>query len=67
MIRALVTIGLIAATIWALTLGWGGVIAIAFVVAILFLAYRSQSLLTFTVVFGLLLALYSWLGDPAGL
>ena len=67
MIRALVTLGIVAAGVWALTLGWGGAIAIAFVVALLFLAYRSQSLLAFSGTFGVLLALYSWLGEPHGI
>ena len=67
MIRALVTLGILAAAIWALTLGWGGAIAIAFVIALLFLAYRSQSLLSFTATFGVLLGLYTWLGEPHGI
>ncbi len=67
MIRALVTLGILAAAIWALTLGWGGAIAIAFVIALLFLAYKSQSLLSFTATFGVLLGLYTWLGEPHGI
>ena len=67
MIRALVTLGILAAAIWALTLGWGGAIAIAFVIALLFLAYKSQSLLPFTATFGVLLGLYTWLGEPHGI
>src|SRR6201997_544139 len=45
----------------------GGFIPLAFVGALLFLAYRRLSLLAFTVTFTVLLALYTTAGAPAGL
>jgi acyl-CoA dehydrogenase len=63
LIAALILLGL---TIWALTLK-GGVIAILFVAALLYLAYKRLSLLAYTATFGVLLLAYSAIGEPAGL
>ncbi|NDB17324.1 MAG: acyl-CoA dehydrogenase, partial [Gammaproteobacteria bacterium] len=62
----LVALALLALTAWALTLK-GGVIAILFVVALLYLAYKRLSLLAYTSTFGVLLLAYSAIGEPAGL
>ena len=51
---------------WALTQP-GGVIALLFAVAVLYLAYRRLSLLAFTLTFTVLLAAYTVLGAPAGI
>jgi acyl-CoA dehydrogenase len=45
----------------------GGVITLLFVAAILYLAYRRLSLLTFTLTFTVLLGAYTMFGAPAGL
>src|SRR5258705_7157820 len=45
----------------------GGVITLLFIAAVLFLAYRRLSLLTFTVTFTVLLGAYTLLGAPAGI
>jgi acyl-CoA dehydrogenase len=66
MIRALVVLALVGLTGWALTQP-GGVIALLFVVAVLYLAYRRLSLLAFTLTFTVLLAAYTVLGAPAGI
>jgi acyl-CoA dehydrogenase len=66
MIRALITILLLAGGIYAATKP-GGLVALAFLVAVLFLAYRRLSLLAFTLTFTALLALYSFVGAPAGI
>ena len=66
MIRALVVLALLGLTGWALTQP-GGVIALLFVIAVLYLAYRRLSLLTFTLTFTVLLAAYTVLGAPAGI
>jgi acyl-CoA dehydrogenase len=50
----------------ALTLK-GGVIALLFVSALLYLAYKRLSLLAYTATFGVLLVAYSAIGEPAGL
>jgi acyl-CoA dehydrogenase len=65
MVRALVVLALLAGALYALTMP-GGVIALLFVVAVLYLAYRRMSLLSFTVTFTVLLAAYTWFGAPAG-
>jgi acyl-CoA dehydrogenase len=44
----------------------GGVIALLFVVAVLYLAYRRMNLLSFTLTFTVLLAAYTFVGAPAG-
>ncbi|MBM4209127.1 MAG: acyl-CoA dehydrogenase [Gammaproteobacteria bacterium] len=62
----LVALALLALTAWALTLK-GGVIALLFVVALLYLAYKRLSLLAYTATFGVLLVAYSAIGEPAGL
>ncbi|HSY05386.1 MAG TPA: acyl-CoA dehydrogenase [Steroidobacteraceae bacterium] len=66
---ALVSLILLVAAAYAVT-QVGGVIALLFITAVLFLAYRRLSLLTFTATFTVLLAAYTWLGAssaPAGL
>src|SRR5207302_1588643 len=45
----------------------GGIITLLFIAAVLFLAYRRLSLLTFTVTFTVLLFAYTLLGAPAGI
>ena len=45
----------------------GALITLLFVIAVLVLAYKRLPLLAFSVVFTVLLAAYSWYGDPAGL
>lgn len=66
MIRALLTVLLLAGAAYALTVP-GGIISLAFVAALLFLAYKRLSLLTFTAVFLVLLLAYQQFGAPAGL
>ena len=63
LLAALILLGLAG---WALTLK-GGVIAILFVAALLYLAYKRLSLLAYTATFGVLLTAYSAIGEPAGL
>ena len=65
MISALVVLALLAGAIYALTMP-GGVIALLFVVAVLYLAYRRMNLLSFTLTFTVLLAAYTFVGAPAG-
>ena len=65
MIRVLVSLLLIIGAFWAAT-SPGGLIGLAFCVALLFLAYRRLSLLTFTITFTVLLAAYRFLGSPYG-
>jgi acyl-CoA dehydrogenase len=68
MLGAIVTLALVVAAAYAVT-QVGGVITLLFIAAVLFLAYRRLSLLTFTVTFTVLLAAYTWLGTstaPAG-
>jgi acyl-CoA dehydrogenase len=66
MLGAIVSLLVVLAAAYALT-QVGGVITLAFVAAVLFLAYRRLSLLAFTVTFTVLLALYTTVGAPAGL
>ena len=69
MLGAIVWLVLIAAAAFAVTQVVGA-ITLVFVAAVLFLAYRRLSLLTFTVTFTVLLAAYIWFGAsgvPAGL
>ena len=65
MVRALVVIALLAGAAYAVTMP-GGVIALLFAVAVLYLAYRRMSLLSFTLTFTVLLAAYTVFGAPAG-
>jgi len=58
---ALVSLILLVAAAYAVT-QVGGVITLLFIAAVLFLAYRRLSLLTFTATFTVLLAAYTWLG-----
>ncbi|MFM7396387.1 MAG: acyl-CoA dehydrogenase [Gammaproteobacteria bacterium] len=66
MTHILIALSLLVLTGLALTLK-GGVIAILFVAALLYLAYKRLSLLAYTVTFGVLLVAYSAIGEPAGL
>ena len=69
MLGAIVWLVLLAAAAFAVT-QVGGAITLVFIAAVLFLAYRRLSLLTFTVTFTVLLAAYVWFGAsgvPAGL
>ncbi|HKZ72648.1 MAG TPA: acyl-CoA dehydrogenase [Steroidobacteraceae bacterium] len=69
MLGTIITLVLLAATAFALT-QVGGVIALLFIGAVLFLAYKQLSLLAFTVTFTVLLAAYTLLGAqtaPAGI
>ena len=66
MIRALIILAALAAAVWAATQP-GGIIALLFVVAVLYLAYRRLSLLAFTATFFVLLVAYTAVGAPAGL
>jgi hypothetical protein len=59
MLGAIVWLVLIAAAAFAVT-QVGGAITLVFIAAVLFLAYRRLSLLTFTVTFTVLLAAYVW-------
>jgi acyl-CoA dehydrogenase len=45
----------------------GGIITLAFIAAVLFLAYRRLSLIAFTCTFTVLFAAYLWFGAPAGI
>jgi acyl-CoA dehydrogenase len=68
MLGAIVILLLLAAAGYAATTA-GGAIALLFIAAVLFLAYKRLSLLTFTVTFTILLAAYTILGEssaPAG-
>src|SRR5262245_22692086 len=68
MLGALVSLILLAAAAYAVTQP-GGVIALLFIGAVLFLAYKRLSLLTFTATFTILLAAYTMFGAasaPAG-
>ena len=58
MIRALVILALIGLAAWAVTQP-GGIIALLFVAAVLYLAYRRLSLLAYTATFFVLLAAYT--------
>jgi acyl-CoA dehydrogenase len=66
MLGAIVSLLVVLAVAYAVT-QVGGVITLAFVAAVLFLAYRRLSLLAFTVTFTVLLALYTTAGAPAGI
>jgi acyl-CoA dehydrogenase len=69
MLGAIVWLVLLGAAAFAVT-QVGGLITLAFIAAVLFLAYRRLSLLTFTLTFTVLLAAYTWFGAsgaPAGL
>jgi acyl-CoA dehydrogenase len=66
MLGAIVALLLVVAAAYAVT-QVGGVITLAFIAAVLFLAYRRLSLLAFTVTFTVLLALYTTAGAPAGI
>jgi acyl-CoA dehydrogenase len=68
MLGAIVILLLLAAAVYAAT-SVGGAIALLFIVAVLFLAYKRLSLLTFTATFTVLLAAYTMFGAssaPAG-
>ena len=65
MIRALVILALLGLAGWALTQP-GGIIALLFVAAVLYLAYRRLGLLAYTATFLVLLAAYTVFGAPAG-
>ena len=66
MLGAIVSLTLVVAAAYAVT-QVGGVITLLFIAAVLFLAYRRLSLLTFTVTFTVLLFAYTLLGAPAGI
>jgi acyl-CoA dehydrogenase len=69
MLGAIIWLVLLGAAAFAVT-QVGGLITLAFIAAILFLAYRRLSLLTFTVTFTVLLGAYTWFGAsgaPAGI
>jgi acyl-CoA dehydrogenase len=69
MLGAIIIIGLAALTAYALT-QVGGVIALLFIAALLFLAYKRLNLLAFTATFTVLLVAYTWFGAqtaPAGI
>ena len=66
MLGALLSLTLVVAAAYAVT-QVGGVITLMFIAAVLFLAYRRLSLLTFTVTFTVLLFAYTLLGAPAGI
>jgi acyl-CoA dehydrogenase len=66
MLGAIVSLLVVLAAAYAVT-QVGGVITLAFVAAVLFLAYRRLSLLAFTLTFTVLLAIYTTAGAPAGL
>lgn len=65
MTNAIISIALALLAAWALT-ATGGIIALLFVAAVLYLAYKRLSLLMFTVTFFVLLTTYSAIGEPAG-
>jgi acyl-CoA dehydrogenase len=66
MLGAIVSLLVVVAAAYAVT-QVGGVITLAFIAAVLFLAYRRLSLLAFTVTFTVLLAVYTTFGAPAGI
>src|SRR5579863_789511 len=66
MLGAIVSLLLILAAAFAVT-KVGGAITLLFIAALLILAYRRLSLLTFTITFTALFAAYSALGAPANL
>src|SRR5205085_5405141 len=66
MLGAIVSLALVVAAAYAVT-QVGGIITLLFIAAVLFLAYRRLSLLTFTVTFTVLLFAYTLLGAPAGI
>jgi acyl-CoA dehydrogenase len=66
MTHILIALGILVLAGLALTLK-GGVIALLFVSALLYLAYKRLSLLAYTATFGVLLVAYSAIGEPAGL
>jgi len=66
MTNAIISLLLILSAAWALTVA-GGIIALLFVAAVLYLAYKRLSLLAFTATFFVLLVAYSTIGAPAGL
>ncbi|MGA1422849.1 MAG: acyl-CoA dehydrogenase [Steroidobacteraceae bacterium] len=66
MTNAIISITLALLAAWALT-ATGGIIALLFVAAVLYLAYKRLSLLAFTATFFVLLTAYSAAGEPAGI
>src|ERR1039457_1173764 len=64
MAAVIITIVLVAAAVYAVT-QVGGVIALAFIAAVLLLAYRRVSLLAFTLTFTVLLGIYPVLGTAS--
>ena len=66
MIRTLIILALLGLTGWAATQP-GGIIALLFVAAVLYLAYKRLSLFAYTATFLVLLAAYTWFGAPAGI
>jgi acyl-CoA dehydrogenase len=64
MAAVIITIVLVAAAVYAVT-QVGGVIALAFIAAVLLLAYRRVSLLAFTLTFTVLLGIYTVLGTAS--
>ncbi len=66
MIRTLIILALLGLAGWALTQP-GGIIALLFVAAVLYLAYKRLSLFAYTATFLVLLAAYTWFGAPAGI
>ena len=63
MLGAVISLFVVLAAAYALT-QVGGVITLLFVAAILYLAYRRLSLLTFTLTFTVLLGAYTMFGAP---
>ncbi|HSY09124.1 MAG TPA: acyl-CoA dehydrogenase [Steroidobacteraceae bacterium] len=61
MVPVVITLLLVAAAVYAVT-QVGGVVALAFIAAVLLLAYRRLSLLAFTLTFTVLLGIYTALG-----
>jgi len=66
MTNAIISLTLALLAAWALT-ATGGIIALLFVAAVLYLAYKRLSLLAFTATFFVLLTAYSAAGDSAGI
>ena len=64
MTAVIVSVMLIAAAVYAMT-QVGGVIALAFIAAVLLLAYRRLSLLAFTLTFTVLLGIYTLFGTAS--
>src|ERR1700683_4793922 len=64
MTALIITIVLVAAAVYAAT-QTGGVIALAFIAAVLLLAYRRLSLLAFTLTFTVLLGVYTAIGTTS--